>query len=193
MSTRPTKPLPTVHSNSPAHSLIAGYALISGLHEAHIIERLIARFRIWRRYLSGVIGFEITLTGGEARQVTAEHYSVSELGALEFFGGGALVETIKAGAWERVDGLGTRLAETWPSPELDRVMEKIATRLGAHWGYFVWALRDPSTFEAWQLNDLDELTTAVFKAIGEDSSSSDIRDQVDDIRHLVSRGFHLEQ
>lgn len=123
--------------------------------------------------------------------VASERYEVDNDGAIVFMGGGSVVGRLDAGDWIEVRSLGVRLSNPWPSPKLPLVMDSVATRLGVHYGHYVHALRELDRFEGWQLNELDELTTAVLAAIGEDPNSSDNSEERADVRDLIARGFGI--
>ena len=139
-----------------------------------------------------MIGYEVALSGGKLRRIVADRYAVGDDGAIQFFGGEALVDQLAPEQWLQVAETGIRLAEVWPPPNLALVMDAVAERLGVHYGCYVHALGDLTRFEGWQMNDLDEFCAAIFEAVDENPCSSDIREWVADIRDLVSRGFHLQ-
>ncbi|MCP3988422.1 MAG: hypothetical protein GY724_05085 [Actinomycetia bacterium] len=137
-----------------------------------------------------MLGFAVTLVIEEIKRVASEQYEVADDGSIVFTGGGSVVDRFAPGEWMEVNSIGIRLSETWPPPELALEIDTVAERLGVHYGHYVHALRDLDRFESWRMNELEDLTTAVFTAIGdEDPHASESQNERSDVRDLIARGF----
>lgn len=138
-----------------------------------------------------MLGYRVTLASGSIERIEADSYEVTNDASALFHGGNRTVAQLPAGTWIEIHEIGERLADSWPSPLLDQVLDTVAARLGVHYGHYVHQLRDLSRFEDWRLNEIDTLTRAIFLAIDEDPDSSDLCQELADVRQLVASGLHL--
>jgi hypothetical protein len=138
-----------------------------------------------------MLGFRITMSDGTLRSIESDRYAVEDSGDLTVSGGTSELLRCRSGEWVIVDDLGTRLAREWPPDDLDLVVQSVAEVLGVRYGHYVHELRDSRRFEDWRMNDLDSLSEQFLAAVGIDGSEKTRRPEVEAVRDVVARHFHL--
>lgn len=125
--------------------------------------------------------------------IESDRYVVEDTGDLVMSGGTSELLRCRSGEWVLVDRLGTRLATEWPPDDLDLLVQSVAEVLGVRYGHYMHELRDPCRFNDWRMNDLDALSEQFLAAVGIDATEKSRRQQVDAVRDVVSRHFHITQ
>lgn len=128
---------------------------------------------------------------GASEVVEASDYEVNEDRSLALTLDSRVVRTWSPGQWVTVDEVGIRLANEWPAPGLDDLLQTLKTILGLKYGHYVHHVGTGEKYTSAVFNELDAFAGAVLASVGIAIDSTNDRSEIVDVRGAIAHTFNV--